>query len=66
MRCPSPLCQIGPYCLRDLVGKKHYKLNTHDLKSLNMHVQDSHSLKTHNDVPENIHDQLYAKEQLSL
>jgi hypothetical protein len=66
MRCPGPPCHLGPHCWRDPVGKKHYKLNTHHLKSLIMHVQDGHTLKTHDDVPEDIREQLYAEEQQSL
>jgi hypothetical protein len=30
------------------------------------HVQDGHTLKTHDDVPEDIREQLYAEEQQSL
>jgi hypothetical protein len=31
-----------------------------------MHVQDGYTLKTHNDVPKDIREQLYTKEQQSL
>ena len=49
-----------------LLVKKHYKLHTHYLKSLILHVQDGHSLRTHYNVPKDIRKQLYAEEQLSL
>ena len=66
MRCPGPPCNKGPHCWRDPVGKKHYTLNTHHLKSLIMYVQDGHTLQTHDDVPKDIREQLYAEEQQSL
>jgi hypothetical protein len=66
MRCPSSPCQLGPHCWVDPVGKKHYKLNSHHLKSLIMYVQDGHSLETHDDVPNNVRNELYAEEQQSL
>jgi hypothetical protein len=65
MRCPSPLCRLGPYCWCDPVGKKHYPLNTDHLKSLIMYVQDGHTLQTHDDVPKDIREELYAEEQQS-
>ncbi|CZR54769.1 uncharacterized protein PAC_04653 [Phialocephala subalpina] len=63
MRCPGPPCKKGPHCWRDPIGKKHYPLNTRQLKSLIMHVQEGHTLETHNDVPANIREELYAEEQ---
>jgi hypothetical protein len=62
MRCPGPPCRLGPHCWRDPVGKKHYKQNMHHLKSLIRHVQEGHMLQTHDDVPEDIREQLYAEE----
>jgi hypothetical protein len=43
-------------------GKRHYKLRTHHLKALVDLVQHGHVLKSHNDVPEEIREQLYAEE----
>ncbi|KAF4625132.1 hypothetical protein G7Y89_g13039 [Cudoniella acicularis] len=63
MRCTDPPCNLGPHCWRDPVGKKHYKLKSHHLRSLIMHVQDGLTLKTHDDIPEEIREQLYAEEQ---
>ncbi|KAK3353543.1 hypothetical protein B0T25DRAFT_623475 [Lasiosphaeria hispida] len=34
MRCPGPPCYLGPYCWRDSIGKRHYKLKTHHLRNL--------------------------------
>jgi hypothetical protein len=34
LRCPGPLCNLGPHCWRDPFSKKHYKLRTHHLKAL--------------------------------
>ncbi|KAH8588257.1 hypothetical protein B0O99DRAFT_746948 [Bisporella sp. PMI_857] len=66
MRCPGPSCNKGPHCWRDPIGKKHYKLNTRYLKSLVMYVLEGHTLETHNDVPEDLGEELYAEEQQSL
>jgi hypothetical protein len=61
MRCPGPPCNLGPHCWRDPFGKKHYKLRTHHLKALIELVQQGLVLNTHDDVPEEIRDQLYAE-----
>lgn len=66
MRCPGPPCHLGPHCWRDPVGKKHYKLKTHHLKSLIRHVEQGYELQTHDDVPDEIRQQLYAEEQQRL
>jgi hypothetical protein len=63
MRYPGPPCHLGPYCWRDPVGKKHYKLKTHHLKSLIRHVEQDNELQTYDVVPEDILQQLYAEEQ---
>jgi hypothetical protein len=66
MRCPGPPCHLGPHCWRDPVGKRHYKVKTHHFRSLIQYVQQGHLLRTHDDVPEDIRDQLYAEEQQRL
>ncbi len=66
MHCPGSPCHLGPHYWVDPVGKKHYKLNSHHLKSLIIHMQDGHTLETHDDVPQKIRDELYAEEQQSL
>jgi len=63
MRCPSPPCHLGPHCWRDPVGRKHYKLKTHQLKALIRYVEHGGHLRTHDDVPEDIRQQIYAEEQ---
>jgi hypothetical protein len=63
MRCPVGSCNSGPHCWCDPVGKKHYKLRTHHLRSLIQHVEQGHVLQTHDDVPEEIRQQLYTEEQ---
>lgn len=45
------------------MSKKHYKLNTHHLGSLIGHVELGGTLQTHDDVPDDIRQQLYAEEQ---
>jgi hypothetical protein len=66
MRCPGPPCNLGPHCWRDPDGKKHYKLRTHQLKGLIRHVQQGGRLQSHDDVPEDIRQQVYAEEQQQL
>ncbi|KAM0310605.1 hypothetical protein ACHAO8_007971 [Botrytis cinerea] len=63
MRCPGPPCHLGPHCWRDPVGKKHYKFKTHHLKTLIRYVKQGHESQKHEDVPEDIREQLYAEEQ---
>jgi hypothetical protein len=63
MRCPGPPCDLGLHCWRDPVGRKHYKLKTHHLKGLIRHVQHGGQLQTHDDVPEDIRQQLHREEQ---
>ena len=66
MRCTGPPCDKGPHCWRDSVGKKHFKLYTHHMTDLVTYVQDGNTLQTHDDVPENIRQQLYDEEKKSL
>ncbi|EFW14609.1 conserved hypothetical protein [Coccidioides posadasii str. Silveira] len=67
MRCPGPPCrQEAQYCWQDSVGKKHYRLRTHHLRSLVRYVEQGGVLETHDDVPDTIREQLYAEEQQSV
>jgi hypothetical protein len=66
MRCPGPPCNLGPHCWRDPHGKKHYKLRTHQLKAMIRHVAQGGQLQSHDDVPEDVRQQLYAEEQQQL
>lgn len=67
MRCPGPPCHHeGQYCWQDPVGKKHYKIRTHHLKILVKFVQGGGILETHDDVPEDVRQQLYAEEEQRL
>ena len=63
MRCPGPPCNLGPHCWIDSVDKKHYKLKTHHLESLIKYVQQGGTLENHDDVPDEVREQLYAEEQ---
>lgn len=52
MRCPGPPCQHeGQYCWQDPIGKKHYRLRTHHLKTIVKYVEQGGILDTHDDVP---------------
>ncbi|KAH6868907.1 hypothetical protein B0T10DRAFT_419197, partial [Thelonectria olida] len=63
LRCPGPPCHLGPHCWIDPVGKRHYKLKTHHLKALIEHAKQGYTLQTHDDVPPDVRDQLYAEDQ---
>lgn len=64
MRCAGPPCQNSEgYCWQDPVGKKHYKLRTHHLKTLVKFVKEGNDLETHDNIPDVIQEQLYMKEQ---
>jgi hypothetical protein len=63
MRCPGPPRHLGPHCWRDPVGREHYKLKSHHLGSLIKYIGQGATLQTHDDVPEDIRQQLYAEEQ---
>ena len=66
MRCPGSPCDLGPYCWRDPFGKQHYKLSAHHLRALVRRVEQGHRLGSHEDVPSDIRDQLYAENQQRL
>lgn len=63
MRCPGPPCHLGPHCWRDTAGKKHYRLLTHQLKRLVRYKEEGNKLESHNDVPDDVRQELYAVEQ---
>jgi hypothetical protein len=60
MYCPDPPCHLGPHCWRDPVGRKQYKLKIHQLKALIRHVEHGGHLRTHDDVSEEIRQQIYT------
>ncbi|KAK4068650.1 hypothetical protein Purlil1_13760 [Purpureocillium lilacinum] len=62
-RCPGPPCDRGPYCWVDPNDHKHYKLMTHQFKSLVKFVREGNTLQGPDDVPDYIREQLYAEEQ---
>lgn len=63
MRYDSSICQHGPYCWVDLIGKKYYLLKSHHIKRLITHVERGGVLEGHKDVPEAVRDELYREEQ---
>jgi hypothetical protein len=66
MRCPGSPCDLGPHCWRDPLGKKHYRLATHHLKALINFVEQGNILRTYDDIPEAIREQLYTEERQRL
>ncbi|GKZ33294.1 hypothetical protein AbraIFM66950_003136 [Aspergillus brasiliensis] len=65
LRCPGPPCDNHDgHCWQDPVGKKHYKLKTHHLRRLVGLVKKKKlNIESHDDVPDEIRQQLYAEEQ---
>ncbi|KAH7459908.1 hypothetical protein FOMA001_g19880 [Fusarium oxysporum f. sp. matthiolae] len=65
-RCTGSPCGLGPHCWVDTVGKKHYKLKTHHLRALIEYVRLGNTLESHDDVPPDIRDLVYAEEEQSI
>ena len=63
MRCPGPPCNLGSYCWIDSEGKRHYGLKTHHFRNFVRYVEKGGVLQTHDDVPDDVREQLYAEEQ---
>ncbi|KAF4502803.1 hypothetical protein FAGAP_959 [Fusarium agapanthi] len=62
-RCTGSPCGLGPHCWVDTVGKKHYKLKTHHLRALIEHVRLGNTVESHDDVPPDVRDLVYAEEE---
>ncbi|KAK5069390.1 hypothetical protein LTR51_008640 [Lithohypha guttulata] len=65
MRCPGPPCTLEPYCWQDSRTNKRYKLKSHHLRVLIRHYQDGRPLETHDDVPDELRQQIYLEEEQS-
>jgi hypothetical protein len=64
MRCPGSCKNKDWYCWQDPDGKKHYPLDSYHLKRLVKLVEDGAlELDSHEDVPHEIREKLYAKER---
>ncbi|KAI0162831.1 hypothetical protein BJ166DRAFT_279643 [Pestalotiopsis sp. NC0098] len=62
MRCPGSPCHLGPYCWQDK-DRKHYRLKSHHFRKLITAVQAGHVFEKHDDMPDDLREQLYAEEQ---
>jgi hypothetical protein len=47
----------------DPIGKKHYRLRTHHLRSLVQYVEQGGILEIHDNIPDRVREQLYAEER---
>jgi hypothetical protein len=63
MRCPGSPCTFMPLCWRDSLTNKRYKLKTHHLRALVRHVENKNPLYTHDDIPEDLRQQIYREEE---
>ena len=61
--CSFLLCYLGRYCWQDPHGKKHYDLRTHHLKRLIAFIEKGGTMQCHEDVPDNIREDLYMEER---
>lgn len=65
-RCPGPPCRHeGQNCWQDPDGSWCHRLKTHHPKALVKYVDQGGLLESHNDVPDSLREQLYAKEKNS-
>jgi hypothetical protein len=48
------------------MGKKHYRILTHQLKRLVLYKEEGNKLENHDDVPDDVRQELYAVEQQRL
>lgn len=63
MRCPGPPCRHdGQWCWQDPVGKRHYRLTTLHMRRLVQYVEEGGILESHDDVPDDVREDLYAEE----
>ncbi len=53
-RCLGSLCDRGPHCWIDPVGKKHYHLRTQHLKTIIDKIRAGRIRKSHDDVPNEV------------
>ena len=65
-RCPGSPCDRGPHCWIDPVGRKHYHLRTPHFRALIAFKKEGNVLKSHDDVPQDIRDQLYQEDRQRL
>ena len=63
MRCPGPPCTYQPWCWRDSLTNKRYKLKTHHLRALVNYVEKKNKLYSHDDIPEDLRQQIYREEE---
>jgi hypothetical protein len=65
-RCIGSPYGIGPHCWVDTMGKKHYKLKTHHLRALIEYMRLGNTVESHDDIPPDVRDLLFAEEEQSI
>lgn len=64
MQCAGGPCHNkNKWCWQDVKTERHYVLKHHHLKSLTAYVEDGGVLASHEDVPEEMQEQLLAEEE---
>ncbi|KJZ69706.1 hypothetical protein HIM_10900 [Hirsutella minnesotensis 3608] len=64
-RCGVESCE-SPYCCVDPVDKKHYKVDTSVLDKIIEYVDDGNQIRSFDDIPQDIRDIIFAKQQQSV
>jgi len=64
-RCPGPPCDLKPWCWFDSQKSRRFELKSHHLRSLIRHKDSGKPLDTHDQVPEDLRQQIYKEERQS-
>jgi ankyrin repeat protein len=62
MTCRDQFCNLGKYCWCDARTNKHYHLLGPELKRLMQHIMSGNKLESHDDIPDELRQELYAKD----
>ncbi|KAK5444222.1 hypothetical protein LTS15_010575 [Exophiala xenobiotica] len=62
-RCPGPPCDLKPWCWFDSQKNKRFGLKSHHLRTLIRHKESNKPLETHDQMPEDLREQIYKEEE---
>jgi hypothetical protein len=61
MTCKDQLCTLGEFCWCDALTNKHYQLLAPQLRRLREHQLLGNKVESHEDIPDGLRQELYAK-----
>jgi hypothetical protein len=61
MTCKDRFCTLGRFCWCDALTNKHYRLLAPHLRCLREHQRSGNKVKSHDDIPDGLRQELYAK-----